>query len=70
MKSYSLVEWLAASLILGLLIAVHWLAYRVERSRWLKTRRRPPEPEPTRPRPRQNGFDEPVPVPYPSARVV
>jgi len=63
MKPYSLEHWLAAAAILAVLIAIHWLAYRVQARRF-RRRRREPRPMPTVvSRPRRDGFDGPIPIP-------
>ena len=63
MKPYSLEHWLVAAAILAALVAIHWLAYRVQARRDRKRRREPP-PKPTViSRRRHGGFDGPIPIP-------
>jgi peptidoglycan/LPS O-acetylase OafA/YrhL len=69
MKPYSLEHWLAAAAILAALIAIHWLAYRVQ-ARRIRKRRREPQNRPTVvPRRRQDGFDGPIPIPLRTGRM-
>ena len=63
MKPYSLEYWLAAAAILAVLVAIHWLAYRVQARRIQKRRREPPPVPTVVSRRRQDGFDGPIPIP-------
>ena len=63
MKPYSLEHWLAVAAILAALVAIHWLAYRVQARRNRKRRREPPPMPTVVSRRRQDGFDGPIPIP-------